>query len=82
MSDAPQANLCTEVAMPYLNCPSCGLTIAVTRPGELIEHCPRCLARNKRPVELFVSAEPRGRERTPAGGTPASTTAATPPPEG
>jgi hypothetical protein len=64
--------------MPYLNCPSCGLTINVTRPGELIEHCPRCLARNKRPVELFVSAQPRGRERTPVGPAPASTAAATP----
>ena len=78
MRGAAQPNLCTEVAMPYLNCPSCGLTINVTRPGELIEHCPRCLARDKRPVELFVSAQPRGRERTPAASAHASTTGATP----
>jgi hypothetical protein len=78
MRGAAQPNLCTEVAMPYLNCPSCGLTINVTRPGALIEHCPRCLARDKRPVELFVSAQPRGRERTPAASGLASTTGATP----
>ena len=51
--------------MPYLNCPSCGLTLNITRPGEMIEHCPRCLARNRRLVELFVSAQPRGDECTP-----------------
>lgn len=62
--------------MPYLNCPSCGLTLTITRPGELIEHCPRCLARNKRLVELFVSAQPRGQRRAPPGAV--SAPAATP----
>jgi ribosomal protein L37AE/L43A len=57
--------------MPYLNCPNCGLTVTVTRSSELIEHCPRCLARTKRPVELFVSAHPRGRRRSPAAPAPA-----------
>jgi hypothetical protein len=47
--------------MSFLNCPSCGLIIAITRPGDLIEHCPRCVARRRRLVELFVSDRPRGR---------------------
>ncbi len=49
--------------MPFLNCPSCGLVIPVERPGEMIEHCPRCLAQRRRAVELFVSARPRGAVR-------------------
>lgn len=52
--------------MPYLNCPSCGLTLAMRRPQAEIEHCPRCLAKARRPVGLFVSAEPRGR-KLPSG---------------
>jgi hypothetical protein len=48
-------------AMPYLNCPSCGLTLKVTGSADLIEHCPRCLARRRRLVDLFVSARPGGR---------------------
>jgi hypothetical protein len=31
--------------MPDLNCPRCGLTVAVTRHEDALEHCPRCLAR-------------------------------------
>jgi hypothetical protein len=54
--------------MPYLNCPHCGLTLPVTRAGDLIEECPRCMAREKRSVELFVSAEPRGTEDPAAEG--------------
>lgn len=48
--------------MSYLNCPSCGLTLAMLRAEAEIEHCPRCLARARRAVGLFVSAEPRGRK--------------------
>lgn len=48
--------------MPYLNCPSCGLTLAMPRPEAQIEHCPRCLAKARRAVGLFVSAEPRGKK--------------------
>lgn len=51
--------------MPYLNCPSCGLTLAMRRPEAEIEHCPRCLANARRAVGLFVSAKPRGRRPTP-----------------
>jgi hypothetical protein len=60
--------------MPYLNCPSCGLTLAMRRPEAEIEHCPRCLAKARRPVRLFVSAEPRGRKpahgNAPSGAAP------------
>ncbi len=52
--------------MPYLNCPQCGLVIEVSKPAEMVEHCPRCLAQRKRVVDLFVSAQPRGRERATA----------------
>jgi hypothetical protein len=51
--------------MPFLNCPSCGLIIAITRPGDVVEHCPRCVARRRRLVELFVSDRPRGRPSAP-----------------
>jgi hypothetical protein len=61
--------------MPYLNCPSCGLTLAMRRPEAEIEHCPRCLAKARRSVGLFVSAEPRGRK--PAPGNAASGAAPT-----
>lgn len=56
--------------MSYLNCPSCGLTLAMLRPEAEIEHCPRCLARARRAVGLFVSAEPRGRKPAPESATP------------
>jgi hypothetical protein len=52
--------------MAYLNCPQCGFVIEASRPAEMIEHCPRCLAQRKRIVDLFVSARPRGRERSAA----------------
>jgi hypothetical protein len=48
--------------MPYLNCPSCGLILTINRPGDLVEHCPRCLARGRRLVDLYVSSRPRGRQ--------------------
>jgi hypothetical protein len=47
--------------MSYLNCPSCGLILAIARPADVVDHCPRCLARRRRLVELFVSDWPRGR---------------------
>jgi len=52
--------------MPFLNCPQCGFVIEASRPGDMVEHCPRCLAQRKRVVDLFVSAQPRGRERSAA----------------
>lgn len=56
--------------MSYLNCPRCGLTLAMLRPEAEIEHCPRCLARERRAVGLFVSAEPRGRKLAGESATP------------
>jgi hypothetical protein len=68
---------CTEGEMPYLNCPSCGLTLAMRGTEAEIEHCPRCLAKARRAVGLFVSAEPRGKKptvmRTALGSTPRPT---------
>ena len=52
--------------MPYLNCPQCGFVIEASKPAEMVEHCPRCLEQRKRVVDLFVSAQPRGRERSVA----------------
>lgn len=49
--------------MAYLNCPECGLSVALLFPCAPIEHCPRCLARRRRAVELFVSARPPKRDR-------------------
>lgn len=54
--------------MPYLNCPSCGLTLKMRRAEAEIEHCPRCLAKARRAVGLFVSAEPRGSRADPPNG--------------
>ena len=43
---------------PFLNCPRCGLSIAL-RPRWLANpHCPRCLGRNSTIVELFSSGLP------------------------
>lgn len=47
-----------EAPARYLNCPRCRLSI---RPGALslhIVHCPRCVARSRAVVEMFVSTLP------------------------
>jgi hypothetical protein len=44
-------------APPYLNCPRCGLSIAL-RSRLVIRHCPRCLGRTRTVVELFSSQLP------------------------
>ena len=51
--------------MPYLNCPTCRLTVAMAGPQGTMQHCPRCMSRAKRMVDLFVSAHPRGRDPLP-----------------
>jgi hypothetical protein len=48
--------------MPYLNCPSCGLTVAMSSRDVVMRHCPRCFARRTRLVELTVSVHPHGRD--------------------
>jgi anti-sigma B factor antagonist len=38
--------------MSYLNCPECGLTVALRGLEAPIEHCPRCVARRRRAVTM------------------------------
>jgi hypothetical protein len=38
------------------------LTVAMSAPEGTMQHCPRCMSRTKRMVDLFVSAHPRGRD--------------------
>ncbi len=45
-------------ATPYLNCPRCGLSIALRVRWLAIKHCPRCVARSRTIVELFSSQLP------------------------
>jgi len=42
----------------YANCPSCRLSIRVGALSVSPEHCPRCLARRREMVNLFVSSMP------------------------
>jgi NAD-dependent SIR2 family protein deacetylase len=50
--------IAAHTAVSYMNCPRCGLSIQVRRGRETIRHCPRCVARHRRLVELFASALP------------------------
>jgi predicted amidophosphoribosyltransferase len=43
-------------------CPRCGLTLKPRLPSLAVEHCPRCVARNRRAIKLF----PAGLGRPPA----------------
>lgn len=54
--------------MAYLNCPSCGLILALRGPYAPIEHCPRCQADHQRLVGLFVSARPPARRESERAG--------------
>jgi anti-sigma B factor antagonist len=38
--------------MSYLNCPECGLTVALRGLEAPIEHCPRCIARRRKLVRI------------------------------
>jgi anti-sigma B factor antagonist len=38
--------------MSYLNCPECGLTVALRGREAPIEHCPRCVARRRKAVRM------------------------------
>jgi anti-anti-sigma factor len=38
--------------MSYLNCPECGLTVALRGLEAPIEHCPRCVARRRKAVRM------------------------------
>jgi anti-anti-sigma factor len=38
--------------LSYLNCPECGLTVALRGLEAPIEHCPRCIARRRKAVRM------------------------------
>jgi hypothetical protein len=44
-----------DASRGYLNCPRCGLSIALRPHRTAIRHCPRCVARSREIVELFIS---------------------------
>ncbi len=44
--------------MTYLSCPRCGLAVRVRAPYLTMEHCPRCLARHRRVIDLEVTDAP------------------------
>jgi len=44
-----------EIAVPYLNCSRCGLSIRVRFASTEPENCPRCLARSGIAQPLFRS---------------------------
>ena len=45
--------------MPYLNCPSCRLSLSVAEPVTGRPECPRCLRRDDESIPMSVSDEPR-----------------------
>ena len=56
-------------AVPFLNCPRCGLSIRPKARWVTIEHCPRCLAHARVAVEMFASPS-GGRAVSPRRGAP------------
>jgi hypothetical protein len=46
--------------MSYMNCPCCGLSIRLRASYLALERCPRCLARRKVAVAMYVSQRPGG----------------------
>ena len=55
---SPTRQLDAGVRRGHLNCPRCGLSIAVRPHRAAIRHCPRCVARSRMIVELFSSTLP------------------------
>jgi hypothetical protein len=45
--------------MPYLNCPSCRLSLSVDESAPTHPHCPRCLRRDDDRIPMSMSDEPR-----------------------
>jgi Zn-finger protein len=52
--------------VPFLSCPSCGLTITETRAGSPFQACPRCLLRHRAHRTMQLVREPRRFTRDPA----------------
>jgi hypothetical protein len=48
----------SSIAMSFLNCPRCGLSIRQRAGWLTIEHCPRCIARARVAVNLLSSPLP------------------------
>jgi hypothetical protein len=46
--------------MSYMNCPSCGLSVHLRTSYLAVERCPRCLARRKAAVPMYLSERPGG----------------------
>jgi hypothetical protein len=47
-----------DISSAHFNCPRCGLTIRPRARWLTINHCPRCLARERVAVEMFTSSLP------------------------
>lgn len=45
--------------MPYLHCPTCGLTLARHGAVAWIDRCPRCLARQRASIVMLDWSGPR-----------------------
>jgi hypothetical protein len=45
--------------MPYLNCPSCRLSLSVDDSAPADAHCPRCMRRDEERIPMSLSDEPR-----------------------
>ena len=46
------------VLVPYLNCPTCGLTITETAARSPFQNCPRCLLRRGASAQMRIVREP------------------------
>lgn len=48
--------------MSFMNCPRCGLSVRLRAPYLRLECCPRCLARRRASVQMYISERPGGVE--------------------
>jgi hypothetical protein len=51
--------------VPFLSCPTCGLTITETGVRSPFQACPRCLLRDRAHRTMQLVREPRRFSRTP-----------------
>jgi Zn-finger nucleic acid-binding protein len=51
--------------MPFLSCPSCGLTITETQVRSPFQACPRCLLRDRTSRQMQLVRQPRRFSRDP-----------------
>jgi hypothetical protein len=43
--------------VPYLNCPTCGLSVRVQAEFLMMRNCPRCIARRGIPIPMYDTPE-------------------------